>query len=91
MSFGLGVASLTQIIMTLVARCSIAGEICAGDYLPDVPTKEYQKYLPYYEKDDGKFLFVTPIVQLCLIPIICCLTLFTVPLIFVWALNSQAD
>lgn len=90
-SFGLGVASLTQIIMTLVARCSTAGEICAGDYLPDVPMKEYQKYMPYYEKDDGKFLFVTPIVQLCLVPILCCLTLFTVPMIMLWAIQSESQ
>lgn len=34
-----GVANLTQIIMTLVARCGYAGKICGGDFLPEVPSK----------------------------------------------------
>ena len=83
-----GIANLVQIIMTLVARCSYAGSICAGDYLPEPPTKEFKHLLPYYEKDDGKFLFVTPIVMLCLGPVLCCLSLVVLPMIMVWAFTS---
>lgn len=80
-----GIANLTQIIMTLVARCGYAGSICAGDYLPDPPTKEFTKVLPYYEKDDGKFLFTMPIVMLVMIPAICCLSMIVLPMIILWA------
>jgi len=82
------VANLTQIIMTLVARCSYAGKICGGDFLPDPPTKEYTKLLPYYEVDDGKFLFATPIVMLVMGPILCCLTMIALPMIILWAIAS---
>jgi len=87
----IGIANLTQIIMTLVARCSYAGSICAGDYLPDEPDKSVAHLLPYYEKDDGKFLFAVPIVMLCMLPLICCLTLIVLPMIVGWAMMSMLE
>ena len=90
LSCAAGVASLVQVIMTLVARCSYAGSICAGDYLPDPPTERYAKLLPYYEKDDGYFLFVTPIVMLSISPIMCLLSLCVLPMIVIWAIASGA-
>ena len=62
-----GIASLVQIIMTLVARNSRPGKICGGDYIPRGQVSN--NMMNYYEQTDGKFLFVVPIVMLCIMPV----------------------
>lgn len=83
-----GIANLTQVIMTLVTRCSYAGKVCAGDYLPDSPGKELTKLLPYYEQDDGQFMMITPIMMLVSGPIICCMSVVALPLLIVWSFTA---
>lgn len=70
----ISILSLAQVILSLVYRCSHGGRVCSGDYLKTSVDESQLK--EFYLIDEGRFLFIAPIVQLCSIPLCCCFMCF---------------
>lgn len=61
------IAYLVQSIMALVSRCSLAGRVCAGEFLTG--GKASLEMAKYYKMQDGLFMMASPISQ---IVFLCC-------------------
>lgn len=75
--------SLIQIVMALWYRLSPAGRICSGDklYPGELESMMYRSD-SFYLLSEGRLLYVIPIVQMSVKPVLCCLLVFvTQPLV----------